>query len=235
PQWPSFSLSPTHPYTLTPDIMLPAQLILIPSLFPPSLCKTYIHFLSQLHLTTTPSIPQKGMAARVNDRFEVQDEAFAWRLWNETGLGELVGAGGRLEPEMRAKGDGEAVGCSPRIRVYRYQKGHYFDRHYDDDNLITLHMPNPVDEPDADKRKATKCRTTWTLLVYLSGQEDGVKGGETVFYTDESGGKKDEMEEDKIVVPLLRGAALLHKHGRDCLLHEGAEVLDGVKWVLRSD
>lgn len=29
--------------------------------------------------------------------------------------------------------------------------------------------------------------------------------------------------------------ALLHRHGEQCLLHEGREVLSGEKWVLRSD
>jgi hypothetical protein len=37
------------------------------------------------------------------------------------------------------------------------------------------------------------------------------------------------------VVPLETGMALLHKHGDDCLFHEGKEVLSGEKWVLRSD
>ena len=31
------------------------------------------------------------------------------------------------------------------------------------------------------------------------------------------------------------GLALLHLHGDDCLEHEGAEVLSGIKYVLRSD
>ena len=31
------------------------------------------------------------------------------------------------------------------------------------------------------------------------------------------------------------GLALLHKHGDDCLLHEGRPVTTGVKYVLRSD
>lgn len=31
------------------------------------------------------------------------------------------------------------------------------------------------------------------------------------------------------------GMALLHRHGRDCLLHEGREVVEGEKWVVRSD
>ena len=38
-----------------------------------------------------------------------------------------------------------------------------------------------------------------------------------------------------IVVDLEVGMALLHKHGNDCLLHEGRKVTDGEKWVIRSD
>lgn len=90
----------------------------------------------------------------------------------------------------------------------------------------------------------TKCKTTWTLLIYLSGAEDGVKGGETVFYTDEhimksarkkKKGSAADDDEGVLVPPLMRGLALLHKHGKDCLLHEGREVFEGEKWVLRSD
>jgi hypothetical protein len=67
-------------------------------------------------------------------------------------------------------------------------------------------------------------------LIYLSGKEDGVEGGETVFYRD---AKKKGGE---IVVGIERGLALLHRHGgSDCLLHEGRTVTKGTKWVLRSD
>ncbi len=38
-----------------------------------------------------------------------------------------------------------------------------------------------------------------------------------------------------MVVGLEVGMALLHKHGQDCLLHEGREVMAGEKWVIRSD
>ena len=38
-----------------------------------------------------------------------------------------------------------------------------------------------------------------------------------------------------VVVDLEVGMALLHKHGQDCLLHEGREVSAGEKWVIRSD
>lgn len=47
-------------------------------------------FLKGLPLVTTPGVPKKGDAVRVNDRFQVMDEGFANRLWLETGLKELI-------------------------------------------------------------------------------------------------------------------------------------------------
>jgi len=108
------------------------------------------------------------------------------------------------------------------IRVYRYQTGQFFDKHYDDSNQL-MHGDPPA-----------PCRTTWTLLIYLTGSVDGVVGGETVFYTDATRTGKNEA----VVVDLEKGLAVLHRHGRECMLHEGKLVIDdgGVgKWVLRSD
>lgn len=73
-------------------------------------------------------------------------------------------------------------------------------------------------------------------MIYLTGTADGVVGGETVFYTEATKRKKSE----EVVVPLVKGTALLHRHGKECMLHEGRVVEDaGVggrgKWVLRSD
>lgn len=73
-------------------------------------------------------------------------------------------------------------------------------------------------------------KTTWTLLVYLSRCE----GGETVFYPEAEGGRKGSAPEP-VVVEVQAGLALLHRHGEECLLHEGREVRGGEKWVLRSD
>lgn len=98
----------------------------------------------------------------------------------------------------------------------------------DESNLIAL----PTDPP-------TPARTTWTLLIYLTGPATGCVGGETVFYPDlgparNLGGRKGEGKEP-VVVGLEVGMALLHKHGQDCLLHEGRKVTKGEKWVIRSD
>eukprot|EP00435_Cladocopium_sp_Y103_P010976 s2204_g2.t2 len=55
-----------------------------------------------------------------------------------------------------------------------------------------------------------------------------VKHGETVFYS--GNGTKEVLR----VVPNT-GMALVHRHGRECLLHESLPVRSGVKYVLRSD
>lgn len=87
----------------------------------------------------------------------------------------------------------------------------------------------------------TPARTTWTLLLYLTSTSDGCIGGETVFYPNQTptrGGKstkRDKTATSPIEVSLETGMVLLHKHGNDCMLHEGKEVLEGEKWVIRSD
>jgi hypothetical protein len=60
-------------------------------------------------------------------------------------------------------------------------------------------------------------------------------GGETVFYQEPPKKKSKESPKDPVVVSLEVGMALLHRHGADCMLHEGREVLEGEKWVIRSD
>jgi len=61
-------------------------------------------------------------------------------------------------------------------------------------------------------------------------------GGETIFYPDARVlSKKGAAPKEKVVFAPERGTALLHRHGRECALHEGAPVSKGVKWILRSD
>jgi hypothetical protein len=76
-------------------------------------------------------------------------------------------------------------------------------------------------------------KTTWTMLLYLTSPSTGCIGGETAFYP-EPASKKSEPPEP-VIVGLETGMVLLHKHGADCMLHEGREVVDGEKWVIRSD
>ena len=96
----------------------------------------------------------------------------------------------------------------------------YADGSVDDDsNAITF--PSPGRPPRA-------ARTTWTLLIYLTSCE----GGETVFYPEPT---RTNRNPEPVAVAPVPGMALLHRHGDRCMLHEGKEVLQGEKWVLRSD
>ncbi|OJJ71960.1 hypothetical protein ASPBRDRAFT_43347 [Aspergillus brasiliensis CBS 101740] len=232
PNWPP--LRPLIPSTsLTLDPLVPDQIYLIRNFFPSTLCKTYTSFLASLPLTTTPGKPKKGDAVRVNDRFQIQDEGFAESLWSGTALKEIVLNAGvedvYEEEEEESKEEvtrdvkdiwgGEPIGLNGNIRIYRYSKGQFFDKHYDDSNAITFSSPG---------RPPRAARTTWTLLIYLTSCE----GGETVFYPEATRANRNP---EPVSVAPVPGMALLHRHGDRCMLHEGKEVREGEKWVLRSD
>ncbi|KAK2591637.1 hypothetical protein QQS21_010679 [Conoideocrella luteorostrata] len=215
PDWPQFK-PPLPVVDLVPELH-PAtpKIATIPFFFPKNLCRDYVTFLKTLPLQTTPGKPKRGEAVRVNDRFQIDDAAFATRLWETTGLREALLDG----EDVKNLWGGEPVGLNPNIRVYRYSKGQYFDCHYDDSTNLTLPTEPPI-----------SARTTWTLLLYLTSATEGCVGGETVFYPHDR-----QLPSEEIAVSLETGTLLLHKHGDDCLLHEGREVKAGEKWVLRTD
>ncbi|CRK31416.1 hypothetical protein BN1708_005420 [Verticillium longisporum] len=128
PAWPPFK--PALPVTdLLPEPLeqCPDKVVLLPNFWPKSLCNTFVAFLRGLALETTPGgRPKRNMAARVNDRFQVDDPAFARRLWLGTGLRDAL-----QREDVRALWGGDVVGLNSNIRVYRYTKGQYFDAHYD--------------------------------------------------------------------------------------------------------
>ncbi|KAI2476753.1 P4Hc domain containing protein [Pyrenophora tritici-repentis] len=223
PNWPA--LSPLIPESdVALEELVPNQIVTIPNLWTASLCRNYVSFLSSLPLTTTPGKPKKGDAVRVNDRYQIDDAAFAEKLWTETALEGLI-TGAALSDEQRKElWGGQVVGLNPNIRIYRYSRGQFFDQHYDDSNNVTMPGNPPV---------AT--RTTWTLLLYLTSPATGCIGGETVFYPEPPKKKSKDPPPDPIAVGLQVGLALLHRHGADCMLHEGREVTSGEKWVIRTD
>jgi len=121
PDWPP--LKPLLPVSdLSLDTVLEDQIILIRNLFTSSLCRNYVAFLSTLPLVTTPNQPKKGDALRSNDRFQVDDPVFAEQLWSSTGLKNVV-------TESAGQWGGEPCGLNPRMRIYRYKKGQFFDQH----------------------------------------------------------------------------------------------------------
>ncbi|KAK3678919.1 hypothetical protein LTR78_001372 [Recurvomyces mirabilis] len=228
PRWPPLTHLPTAA-DLTLTSVLSNQILTITGLWTPSLCKTYVSFLSTLPLVTTPGNPKKGEAVRVNDRYQTQDAGFAEQLWSATALRDLVNSpsiDGRLfdESEKTALWGGEVLGLNDNIRIYRYNPGQFFDQHYDDANNVVFTAPGSQSVP---------AKTTWTLLLYLTSPATGCQGGETVFYPEPT--SKRDPTPQPVITELDVGMALLHRHGRDCMLHEGRKVTAGVKWVIRSD
>jgi hypothetical protein len=101
----------------------------------------------------------------------------------------------------------------PRILVWRAcglnERFRYY--RYDPGQRFAVHADGYYERPNGE-------RSHLTVLLYLN---DGFTGGETVIY------RRDDLR----VVP-RRGMALLFRHG---FLHEGAPVLSGRKYVLRTD
>mmetsp|Transcript_3407 Transcript_3407/g.5442 ORF Transcript_3407/g.5442 Transcript_3407/m.5442 type:complete len:126 (-) Transcript_3407:163-540(-) len=107
--------------------------------------------------------------------------------------------------------------CNPRpstgLRYYCYRKGHSFGQHV-----------------DQSIRGGPKEETEYTALIYLNGQEESpydLSGGETVFWK--------TAKAMLTTFSPTKGDLLLHAHGRRCLMHEGAEVKKGCKYLFRAD
>ncbi|CAM9907640.1 unnamed protein product [Laminaria digitata] len=166
------------------------------------------------------------MAHRDNGRITLHSPQVAAALFAR--VGSFVPA------EMGGRYGASPVSCNANIRVYRYAAGQRFGKH--------------VDESVEDENGNI---SQWTVLIYLNGRaaglsggdrgsggsteaeagmrEETLRGGETVFYKGNYGGKVAASFSP------VQGACLVHGHGRQCLLHEGAAVTSGVKYLLRTD
>ena len=142
----------------------------------------------------------------------------------------------RLIPIIPTVMDGRrAIGCSSNIRIYRYLPGQCFGKHIDESNI------------DSQGRGSTQL----TVLVYLNGEDlaefpetvgtrtTSLLGGQTIFYHDEPSKlrKKNVRKEPEVcaIITPEAGKVLVHAHGDRCLTHEAAVVVQGVKYVLRTD
>ncbi|KAF8894669.1 hypothetical protein BD779DRAFT_1502325 [Infundibulicybe gibba] len=218
------SIPPTPPVVdfphLTPKdwiecrALLDDQILLVDGFLSASECSAFVKCVDNLPLELTRP-KRRGEADRVNHRFSLSSPEFAQKL-HALLVPHLPSF---PYPASHSKASQRPDTRLPHsfnsnIRIYKYTPTQHFGPHYDDS----------VRDP------ATGAYSEWTLLIYLTGVEDGVEGGETLFYKDEKGKSR-----EVIAAPLTRGTALLHRHGQECMLHEGSPVRKGVKYVLRSD
>jgi hypothetical protein len=189
----------------------PGFIVVIEELFSPDECRQLAAAIDAVGLN-----PPNG--ADLNPR---KNEAFLCRhslSFTDPHLENVVWQ--RMRPHFPPVDDCRAVGFDGSLRYYKYLKGDQFGQHVD---VSTKGGPGE--------------ETEYTLLIYLNGGEseaelagageDALQGGETIFW-------KTKTKQLASVAP-QRGAALLHAHGRRCLMHEGSEVTKGCKYMLRSD
>ncbi|KZV72946.1 hypothetical protein PENSPDRAFT_674790 [Peniophora sp. CONT] len=206
PAWPKLSLKKS----LACRTLLEDQILLIDNLFSAAECKAFVNLIEQQPLELTPP-KKRGEAERYNYRISYQSPSFASALFALIAphMPAFPYPASEAKPGQIARA---AHSLNSNIRMYKYVPGQHFGQHYD----------------DSTRDGISGARSEWTLLVYLSGAEDGVQGGETIFYNN-------DKKKTPIVAPLTRGTALLHRHGHECMLHEGSEVRAGTKYILRSD
>lgn len=122
----------------------------------------------------------------------------------------------------------QPITCNPNLRLYKYTKGQWFGRHIDDTNKIEWQggdTPYPSTE-------VSGAQTEITVLFYLSN----CRGGATRFHLPRSTKRKGSKGDDgSVAFTPTQGAVLLHVHGDKCLEHEAEPVVDGIKYVLRTD
>ncbi|KAJ1970223.1 hypothetical protein IWQ62_000050 [Dispira parvispora] len=202
----------------------------ISNLFSSSECLQWIALAEhQLGFPSVPRqiVPKRGEAFRNNARISILDPNAADQLWHSSGLAQLIqsewsrGKSLARLPSAVTRGK-QPVGLNGQLRLYRYDPGQRFGKHYDDTVIDTLGR-----------------QSEFTLLIYLNdagtdplnvlGKKSHTSsaGGETVFHIPQTS--------QPLSITPRGGLALLHRHGANCLLHEANPVHGGVKYILRSD
>ena len=115
----------------------------------------------------------------------------------------------RLKPFVGPHGSWQPAGLNERFRFYRYDPGQRFYWHF-----------------DGTYERSPLARSGLTFMIYLNG---GCTGGATEFdFRDSAEGPGSDL----LRVTPEAGKALVFPHA---VLHQGAEVTSGRKYVMRSD
>lgn len=153
----------------------------------------------------------EALAATLFQRLQaaVGPEALTLALTREGGCAEAFG--------HHVEGDWKATGLNSRFRLCKYDEGGKFEPHCDG-----MYQASPDN------------RSFLTVMVYLN---DAFEGGETTFIGSFGCNKRSDQKgsflEQVQALRLAPGAALVFT--QQTLLHSGAKVTSGFKYILRSD
>jgi len=167
-----------------------------------------------------PMRPQgEDTSVLAHNFYWIVDQAFHDKLW------ERVKA---FVPDNVA---GKKVrGINRRFRVYRYVPGAEYRMHIDGawppSGIDPVTDAYKYDASPADARQSS----LFTFLIYLN---DEFKGGETTFFVPSV---KEGVINAYPVKPIMGSVAVFpHGEAQGALLHEGTGVVEGAKYVIRTD
>ncbi|KAG2187420.1 hypothetical protein INT44_005108 [Umbelopsis vinacea] len=170
----------------------------------------------------TPDVPAVGAAV---DSVSVLAHNFFW-LVDDDFLGTIFK---RCEPHFPKEiGGGAVVGVNSRWRVYRYVPGAIYRPHIDG-----AWPGSGLDPEDGTYKYDMYNNTRWSRLTFLLYLNEEFEGGPTTFFLPAA---QEGILEARAVSP-RRGCVLCFPHGNTAgsLLHEGSPVLNGAKYVARTD
>ena len=130
-------------------------------------------------------------------------------------------------PPFIGKTNNVVKGLNARFRVYKYNVGSIYRPHLDGA------WPGSGFSKDTGEYEYDAFGDRWSKLTFLLRLNQDFKGGATTFYTPSSTvGQMDARS----VYP-GSGDCLVFPHGetKGTLLHEGSPVLEGVKYVIRTE
>lgn len=206
----------------------PGRVWVIPSFFSENECQAWVNFCESsggleytAHPATNYIANRECFRMQQHDALELSTRIFQ-RL--RGGKNSNSSDGGCLKRIQQESGDLHPsdrvpIGCNPNLRVYKYTKGHAFGKHVDGSNVIGR-------EGGCELQGSS---TEMTMLVYLSE----CSGGATRFHTGRPKGKSKKTSSFAFQPQV--GALLLHVHGDHCLEHEADPVVEGTKYILRTD
>ncbi|KAH5473361.1 hypothetical protein HBI22_055480 [Parastagonospora nodorum] len=167
-----------------------------------------------------PMRPQgEDTSVLAHNFYWVIDQAFHDKLWSRVKA---------FVPEVVA---GKQVrGINRRFRVYRYVPGAEYRCHIDGawppSGIDPVTDAYQYDSSPTDARQSS----LFTFLIYLN---DDFKGGETTFFIPSV---KEGVINAYPVKPIMGSVAVFpHGEAQGALLHEGTGVVEGAKYVIRTD
>ncbi|KAI0957416.1 hypothetical protein AcW1_005815 [Taiwanofungus camphoratus] len=146
--------------TLNCHALLDDQILLVNGFLDSEECRALVKFVDDQSLELIPP-KKKGEAVRVNYRVSLTSADIAKQLFNLL-TPHLPPFPYPLSRRTSGTSTRPVHSFNPNIRLYKYTPGQHFGPHYDDS------VRDPL----------TGAKSEWTVLLYITGIEDGVKGGE---------------------------------------------------------